>query len=115
MTATSRVPAGARKPQDRKPAAKKAAAKKASPQTVARHAEATDGHVTVEVLGLSLRIPIGESVPLAAYMAFEREDELAGTELLLGEDQWAEFMGKKPSIGDFNEVGRQMQELTGNL
>lgn len=113
MTATenvSRIPDNAPKPQDRKP--KKTPAQKAAAR--ARQAEAADGYATVEVLGMTLRIPIGDTVPLAAYIAFEKGDELGGTELLLGDEQWKAFLEKGPSIGDFNEVGRQLQELTGN-
>lgn len=106
----SRIPVNAPTPQDRKP--KKTPAQKAA--TKARRAEAADGYVTVEVLGLTLRIPIGDEVPLEAYIAFERGDEIGGTELILGEEQWKAFLAKKPKIGDFNEVGRQLQEMTGN-
>jgi hypothetical protein len=107
---SSRIPANAPKPQDRKSRqtpAQKAAAK-------ARQAEATTGFVTVEVLGMTLRVPIGDNVPLAALIAFEKEDELGGTELMIGPEQWKAFLEKNPTIGDFNEVGRQLEELTGN-
>ena len=107
----SRIPANAPRPQDRRPrktpAQKKAAAR-------AREAEAVDGFVTVEQCGIALNIPIGEKVPLAAYMAFEDGDELKGTELLLGEKQWAEFLAAGPTIGDFAAIGKQLEELTGN-
>jgi hypothetical protein len=34
--------------------------------------------------------------------------------LLLGPEQWAAFLAKKPSMGDFNAIGEQLQELSGN-
>lgn len=112
MTAAkvSRIPANAPKPQDRKPRtapAQKAAAK-------ALEAEAVDGYVTVEQCGVTLRIPIAGKVPLAAYIAFDKGDELGGTELLLGPEQWKAFLEKDPTLDDFAEVGKQLEALTGN-
>lgn len=98
-----RVPANAPKPQDRKP--KKSAE--------ARQAEA-DGFATIEQCGVTLQIPFGEKVPLEAYIAFKNGDELGGTELLLGPDQWAAFLEKKPTVGDFAEVGEKLTDLLGN-
>lgn len=86
--------------------------KKAS--VAAREAEADDGHVIVEQCGLRLRVPQGGKVPLTAYMAFLRGDELGGTELLLGPEQWAAFLDKNPTIEDFTAIGKQLEEFSGN-
>lgn len=96
-----RVPANAPKPQDRK--AKMSAA--------ARQAEA-DGYVDIEQCGLTLRIPFGENVPLTAYMKLKDGQELEGTELLLGPEQWAAFLEKNPTVGDFAAIGEKLLELT---
>lgn len=97
------VPANAPAPQDHKK--KKSAA--------ARQAEA-DGFIDIEQCGVSLRIPIAGKVPLKAYMAFRNEDEIAGTEALLGEEQWAAFMAANPTVDDFAEIGQKLNELLGN-
>lgn len=97
------IPEGVSKPQDRK--------KKKSAD--ARKAEA-DGFIDIEQCGVSLRIPLGENVPLTAYMAFKADDEMRGTELLLGADQWAAFMAANPTVGDFAEIGRKLSEVLGN-
>lgn len=102
-TPRKRVPATAPKPQDRKP--KKSAE--------ARQAEA-DGFVTIEQCGVTLKIPLAGKVPLKAYMAFKKGDELAGTELLLGEKQWAAFLEKNPIVEDFAEIGEKLTDLMGN-
>lgn len=90
----------------------KSAKKKAS--VAAREAEAGDEYVTVEQCGVELKIPINGKVPLAAYIAFTKGDEIGGTELLLGPEQWATFMEKSPTLDDFNAIGDQLQELSGN-
>lgn len=79
----------------------------------ARKAEA-DGYLDIEQCGVSLRIPLGENVPLAAYMAFRDGDEMRGTELLLGAEQWAAFMAADPTVGDFAEIGRKLSDVLGN-
>lgn len=109
----SRIPANAPEPQDRKQ--KKTPAEKAVSKTFkAVQAEAEDGYVTVEQCGVELRIPIAGKVPLAAYVAFSKGDELGGTELLLGKEQWEAFLEKDPTLDDFAEVGKQLEALTGN-
>lgn len=102
-TPRKRVPATAPKPQDRNP--KKSAE--------ARQAEA-DGFVAIEQCGVTLKIPIAGKVPLKAYMAFKNNDELRGTELLLGEKQWAAFLEKNPTVDDFAEIGEKLTDLMGN-
>lgn len=100
-----RVPATAPKPQDHKP----------KQSTEARKAEAGDGYVTLEQCGLSLRIPIGpETMPLKAYLRFKEGDEVGGTELLLGEEQWETFLAANPTVADFAAIGSAMKEAAGN-
>lgn len=91
---------------DRKPK------KKAS--VAAREAEAGDGYVTVEQCGVELKIPLAGKVPLAAYIAFKNGDEMGGTELLLGAEQWSAFLAKNPTMDDFAEVGNKLAEAAGN-
>lgn len=79
----------------------------------ARKAEA-DGFIDIEQCGVQLRIPLGENVPLAAYMAFKDDDEMRGTELLLGAEQWQAFMDANPTVGDFAEIGKKLSEVLGN-
>lgn len=79
-----------------------------------REAEAGDGYLTVEQCGVELRIPVGGKVPLKAFMAFSAGDNLGGTELLLGPEQWDAFLEKNPTLDDFEAIGDQLQELSGN-
>ena len=97
------IPEGVAKPTDRP--------KKKSAD--ARQAEA-DGFIDIEQCGVSLRIPLGEQVPLAAYMAFKDDDEMRGTELLLGAEQWSAFMAANPTVGDFAEIGKKLTDVLGN-
>jgi len=97
------IPEGAVKPKDHP--------KKKS--TDARQAEA-DGFLDIEQCGVQLRIPLGEKVPLAAYIAFKDGDEMRGTELLLGAEQWEAFMATNPTVGDFAEIGKKLTDVLGN-
>lgn len=99
----SAVPDDASKPQDHK--------KKKS--AVARQAE-VDGFIEIEQCGLTLRIPVGKKVPLTAYMAFKDDDDMRGAELLIGAEQWAAFLEKNPTVGDFAEIGEKLEEALGN-
>lgn len=97
------IPADAAKPQDRK--------KKQSAE--ARQAE-VDGFIDIEQCGVPLRIPLGEKVPLVAYLAFKDGDEMRGTELLLGAEQWQAFMAANPTVGDFAQIGEKLTQVLGN-
>jgi hypothetical protein len=99
-----KIPEGAPQPEDHK--------QKKSAQ--ARQAEA-DGFVTVEQCGVTLRIPIAGKIPLKAYMAFKKDDEIGGTELLLGAEQWEAFLAQDPTLDDFSAIAQKLQESTGNL
>lgn len=109
--AASRIPANAPVPQDRK-RGKTVAEKRA--EAAVRAAEANDGYLDVEACGVALRVPVGGKVPLAAYMEFEKGNELAGTEILLGPEQWKAFMAANPTIDDFAEIGAQLEAIAGN-
>jgi hypothetical protein len=98
-------------PEDAAPAPLDRRRKKSA---TAREAEA-DGHVTIEACGITLLVPVKGKVPLKAYMAFKDGDELGGTELLLGAEQWAAFLGADPTMDDYNAIGAQLNELAGNL
>ena len=101
--ASGTIPEGAAKPKDRP--------RRKSPD--ARKAE-VDGFIDIEQCGVKLRIPLGEKVPLSAYMAFKADDEMRGTELLLGAEQWQAFMDANPTVGDFAEIGKKLSEVLGN-
>lgn len=79
----------------------------------ARKAEA-DGFIDIEQCGVALRIPLGRKVPLKAYIAFQNGDEMGGTELLLGAEQWEAFLEANPDVGDFEEIGKKLSEVLGN-
>lgn len=82
--------------------------------------------MTVEQCGMTLQIPVGDKVPFGATLRFmglnddltplgpNENGELLGTMLMLGPKQWNAFLAKKPSIGDFNAIGDQLQALSGN-
>lgn len=97
------IPEDAPKPEDHK--------KKRSAE--ARKAEA-DGFAVLEQCGIELRIPLGENVPLSAYIAFKDGDEMRGTEALLGSEQWSAFMAANPTVGDFAAIGQKLSDLLGN-
>ena len=97
------IPEGAPAPADRR--------KKKSVD--ARQAEA-NGFIDIEQCGVKLRIPLGEKVPLVAYMAFKDGDEMGGTKLLLGDEQWAAFIDANPTVGDFAEIGQKLSDVLGN-
>lgn len=79
----------------------------------ARKAEA-EGFITIEQCGIELRIPLGRNVPLDAYEAFKDGDDMLGTEMLVGEEQWAAFRAAKPTVGDFMDIGEKLSKLLGN-
>ena len=101
-TPRKRVPATAPQPQDHKQ------------KSAAREAEAEGGFVTVEQCGVKLRVPIKGKVPLKALIAFNNGDEFGGTEILLGQEQWATFLAKDPTLDDFLEVAQKVKEAAGN-
>lgn len=97
-----RVPTSAPKPQDHKP------------KQSAREAEAGDGYLTHVQCGIELHIPLGGEIPLKSYMAFKDGDEIEGTRLLLGDEQWEKFLAADPTMLDFAAIGTKMQEASGN-
>lgn len=86
--------------------------KKAS--VAAREAEAGDGYVTIEQCGVKLKFPVAGNIPLKAFIAFGEGDNLEGTKLLLGPEQWNKFLEKDPTLDDFEEIGKKLQESSGN-
>ncbi|PQM51828.1 adenylosuccinate synthase [Mycolicibacter virginiensis] len=117
---SKRVPANAPKPQDHKP--KKSAE--------ARKAEA-DGYATIELqCGVTLRIPLGDNMPLAVIeildspapkcededeqKAADRRREMSVAKALLGPDQWEIFVAAQPTVRDYVELGEKIGALTGN-
>ena len=111
------IPENAPQPQDHKP--KKSAA--------ARKAE-VDGFVLIEQRGVKLKIPIGQKLPMKAFLRFrglnddltEIEDgaektkaELMGTRELLGPEQWAAFLSAGPTMDDFSAIAEKLNAATG--
>jgi len=80
----------------------------------AREAEADDGYVTVKQCGVELKIPVAGKIPLKAFMAFNEGDNIEGTKLLLGVEQWNAFLEKNPTLDDFEAIGNQLQDASGN-
>jgi len=78
----------------------------------ARQAEA-DGFLLIEQCGVQLKVPVAGKVPLKAFAAFKKGDELLGTELLLGAEQWEEFMACEPTVADFAEIGEKLVAVMG--
>lgn len=94
---------------DQKPSKAK---KKAS--VAAREAEADDGFVTLEQCGVTLRIPVGGKVPIAAVDEFRAGDNYAGTKLMIGTEQWESLCGAGMTMDDLDELGGKLREATGN-
>ncbi len=46
-------------------------------------------------------------------MKLKDGDELGGTEMLLGSEQWAAFLATSPTVGDFAAIGAKLLELSG--
>lgn len=94
--------------------------------TEARKAEAGDGFATIEHCGLTLRIPVGDNVPLDLIeeaSAPESEDDteadrrrrgIALMRALLGPKQWAAFKAAEPTWTDYLELGAKVGDLAGN-
>lgn len=112
----TRIPDHAPQPQDHKK--KKSAA--------ARAAEAGDGYITIEQCGVELRIPIKGKVPTKAMLRFRNlNDDLTeiddpfkanmmGTRELLDTEQWEKLLAANPCAEDFQEIGKKIQEASGN-
>ncbi|MFE9455982.1 hypothetical protein OH797_31880 [Streptomyces anulatus] len=87
-----------------------AAKKTAAPKTAAAAAEAKKGFVTFEHVGLTFEIPGDpDRMPLELL---EAEDELEAVKIVLGAEQWAEFKSARPTIGDFRELSRKVNEAS---
>ncbi|MFB7027181.1 MULTISPECIES: hypothetical protein [unclassified Streptomyces] len=93
-------------PTQKKPGPKKNNAKKVA----AIAAEAKKALVTFEHRGLVFKLPHPRNFPLQVLMT---DDELVATQLILGEDQWAAYLGTGPDIEDFGELARKMSEAQG--
>lgn len=92
-------------------AQKKSGAKKSTAKKVAAvAAEATDAFATFEHRGLTFILPHPKKFPLEVLMT---DDEIVATQLILGEDQWAAYLGTRPTIEDFGDLARKMGEAQG--
>jgi hypothetical protein len=86
--------------------------KKAS--VAAREAEAEDGFVTVEECGVTLRVPIGGKIPVAATDAFRAGDNYAGTKKIIGDEQWQQLSDAGMTMDELEELGAKLREAWGN-
>ncbi|MEU5577778.1 hypothetical protein ABZ791_10785 [Streptomyces huasconensis] len=90
---------------------KKSGAKKNATKKVAAAAsEAKKSGTAFEHRGLTFKLPHPRNFPLQVLMT---DDELVATQLILGEDQWAAYLGTGPDIEDFGELARKMSEAQG--
>jgi len=88
--------------------------KKKSAVVAAQEAEADDGFVTLEQCGISLRVPVRGKVPVAAVDAFREGDNYEGTKQMLGAEQWKRLSDAGLTMDDLDEIGKKLQEATGN-
>lgn len=86
---------------------------KKKPSTASREAEAVEGHVTTEYCGVTLRIPVGGKIPIAAIDAFRVGDNYEGTKQLLGEDQWRKLSEAGMTLEDLDKLAEELDELQG--
>jgi hypothetical protein len=91
----------------KKPGAKKSNGAK---KVAAAAAEAKKVSASFEHRGLVFKLPHPKNFPLQVLMT---DDELVATQLILGEDQWAAYLGTGPDIEDFGELARKMSEAQG--
>jgi hypothetical protein len=90
-------------------AARKTAAPKTAPKTAAAEAEATEQPTKFTFLGIDFEVPPAKKIPLELLFA---EDELDAVKIIIGEDKWAEFRAKRPTIGDFQELSAKVNEAS---
>lgn len=97
-------------------AAKKAPAK--APQkkvsVAAREAEAGDGLIVVEHLGIELKVPVRGEVTIAVIDKFRERDSYGATRDLLGPDQWKALSDAGMTQNSLNELGAKLKEAWGN-
>lgn len=97
--------------------AAKAAAKprkKASPSAAAREAEAEDGFISLEQCGVTVKIPLGGKVPVAAVDAFRAGDNYGGTRAMLGAEQWKLLSAAGATMDDIEELSEKLEASSGN-
>ena len=95
------IPKGATVPEDHK---------KSAAQTEAEGIETID----VEWRGLSFTVPAdADDYPLEAVMAFERGENFAALEMILGPKSWAEFVRTKPLKRDAVDLFAALNDALG--
>lgn len=95
-------------------ARRRAPQKKASASAAARRAEAEDGFVLIEQCGVTLKIPVGGKIPIAAIDAFRNGDNYGGTKLMIGAEQWKLFSDAGATNDDLDELGAKLKDASGN-
>ena len=80
----------------------------------AREAEAGDGFVVVEHLGIKLRIPVHGEIPVSVIDQFRDGDTYGGTRELIGAEQWKALSDAGMTRNSLNELGDKLREAWGN-
>ncbi|MFC9231356.1 hypothetical protein ACFTZI_20740 [Streptomyces decoyicus] len=85
------------------PAARKTAASK----NTAAEAEATKKPTKFVHAGIDFEVPEPKQLPLKLLFA---DDELEAVKLIIGEEKWEAYLATLPTIGDFQELARKVNE-----
>jgi len=88
--------------------------RKVKASTAARQAEAEDGFVIIEQCGVTLKIPVGGKLAVAAVDAFRDGDSYGGTKLMVGADQWKLLSDAGMTMDDLAELGEKLKDASGN-
>lgn len=80
----------------------------------AREAEAVDGFLTVEHLGITLRIPGHGEIPIAVIDMFRDGDNYGGTRELIGAKQWKALSDAGMTRNGLDELAGKLREAWGN-
>jgi len=99
------------KPKGRKPK------KDAVTAQDAQIAEAEDGYVTIEHIGVTLRLPVGDNVPAGVVDAVIEGGTLANWKALqawVGKEQWALLIDAGMTKRGVKELDAKFGELAGN-
>ena len=80
----------------------------------AREAEAGDGFVTVEHLGVTLRVPVHGEITVAVLDMFRDGDTYGATRELIGAEQWKALSDAGMTRNSLNDLGVKLRDAWGN-
>lgn len=101
---------------------KKQATPTPEPRRTTAASEPREGFVDIKHCGITLRIPVGDDVPLELMElvdvqpqneAERRAHDIALTRALLGPEQWEAFKATQPRWRDYLELGEKLDRATG--